>query len=121
MSTGLGERIRNRRIELGWSQEELAHNMGFKSKSTICKIERGEDNLTTTAVRKYAEALHTTPSYLMGWEDRIVDYVDGSYTVETATNNLDERTLKFLRNYSAASPEVQQAIDLLLKADQPDS
>ena len=70
MSTGLGERIKNRRMELDMSQEELAHRLGLKSKSTVCKVEKGDDNLTTGTVRKYADALDTTPSYLMGWEDK---------------------------------------------------
>ena len=69
MSTGVGARIRNKRKELGWSQEELATRMGLKSKSTICKIERGEDNLTADSVAKYADALGCSPGYLMGWED----------------------------------------------------
>jgi len=68
MATGVGLRIKNKRLELGWSQEELASRMGLKSKSTICKIERGEDNMTTTTVKQYADALGVTPGYLMGWE-----------------------------------------------------
>lgn len=69
MSTGVGSRIKIRRNELGWSQEELAKRMGLKSKSTICKIERGEDNLTATSVNQYADALGVSVAYLMGWEE----------------------------------------------------
>ena len=108
MSTGIGERIKNRRIELGWSQEELAHNMGFRSKSTICKIERGEDNLTTTAVKKYADALQTTPSYLMGWIE--IDVVD----VEGYRKKAEE----LYELYSKASPDVQMAVETILKSSQ---
>ena len=66
METGIGKRIRERRKELGLSQEELAKRMNLKSKSTICKIERGEDNLTAPILKRYAKALETTPTYLMG-------------------------------------------------------
>lgn len=107
MSTGIGERIRKRRTELGWSQEELAKHMGFKSKSTICKIEKGEDNLTTTAVKKYADALLTTPSYIMGWEDE--EKVD-------ADRIKAERLFEL---YVKANPEVQQAVETILKSAQP--
>ena len=69
MATGLGNRICERRKELGISQGELAARVGLKSKSTICKIERGEDNLTTDSIKRYAVALSVTPAYLMGWED----------------------------------------------------
>ena len=37
------KRIRARREELGISQEELAKRMGYKSRSSINKIENGED------------------------------------------------------------------------------
>ena len=35
---GIGDRIKQRRIELGMSQQELATAMGYTSKSTINKI-----------------------------------------------------------------------------------
>lgn len=37
------KRIRARREELGTSQEELAKRMGYRSRSSINKIENGED------------------------------------------------------------------------------
>ena len=37
----LYKRIRKRREELGMSQEELAKKMGYKSRSSINKIEMG--------------------------------------------------------------------------------
>lgn len=37
----IGQRIKQRRIELGMTQEELAHKMGYASKTTINKIENG--------------------------------------------------------------------------------
>ena len=68
MPTGVGMRIKQARINLGLTQDELAKRMG-KSKSLICKVENGLDNLTSDKVMDYANALETTPSYLMGWED----------------------------------------------------
>jgi transcriptional regulator with XRE-family HTH domain len=121
MATGVGERIKKRRLELEWSQEELARRMGFKSKSTICKIENGEDNLTTTAVKKYADALLTTPSYLMGWEDDIVKYVDDSFNDSGVTKDSEDidKAKALYKLYSEASPEVQSAVELILKSAQP--
>lgn len=37
------KRIRARREDLGISQEELAKRMGYRSRSSINKIENGED------------------------------------------------------------------------------
>jgi len=68
----LGDRIRERRIELDWTQEELAKKMGYKSKSTINKIESGINDITQSKVVKFAEVLGVTASWLMGWEDNQV-------------------------------------------------
>ena len=100
MSTGLGQRIKQRRLELDLSQEELAARMGLKSKSTICKIERGEDNLTTDTVRKYADALHTTPSYLMGWEEAPASPDPAKV----------EEAMKLYEQFSRLTPEYQKTL-----------
>lgn len=41
----IGDRIKARRDELGMSQEELAHKIGYKSKTSINKIELGIQEL----------------------------------------------------------------------------
>ena len=65
----IGERIRKLREELDISQEELALKLGYKSRSSINKIESGQQNLTQPKIRAIANALSTTPSYIMGWDD----------------------------------------------------
>lgn len=65
----LYKRIKQRREELGISQDELAKMLGYKSRSTIAKIEKGENDITQSKIAAFAKALQTTPSYLMGWED----------------------------------------------------
>ena len=65
----IGDRIRLRRKELGLTQNELAEKMGYTSRTSICTVEKNKEDLTTTRVSKFAEALETTPSYLMGWTD----------------------------------------------------
>ena len=62
------QRIRNRREELGMSQDDLAQKMGYKSRSSINKIEMGLNDISQSKVVAFAEALDTTPAYLMGWE-----------------------------------------------------
>lgn len=68
MST-VGENILRMRKKLGWTQEELALKMGYKSKSTINKIEMGKNDIPQSKILQFAEALGTTPAYLMGWEE----------------------------------------------------
>lgn len=62
------KRIRTRREELGISQEELAKRMGYKSRSSINKIEKGENDIPQSKIVAFAQALRTTPEALMGWE-----------------------------------------------------
>ncbi len=70
----LGENIKKRRDELGLSQEELAAQLGYKSRSTIAKIETGENDITQSKIEAFARVLQTTPAKLMGWEDGKKEY-----------------------------------------------
>lgn len=65
----LGDRIRTRREELRLSQEELAKKLGYKSRSTIAKLESGENDLTQSKVKAFAKALNTTPRWLLDYDD----------------------------------------------------
>lgn len=61
-----GERINKIRNEKGMTQDELAHAVGYKSRSTIAKIESGERDISQSMVIKFAKALNTTTAVLMG-------------------------------------------------------
>ncbi len=63
----IGENIRNRRIELGMTQEELATKLGYKSKSTINKIEMGINDIPLSKLSDFAKALNTSESKLADW------------------------------------------------------
>lgn len=65
----IGVRIKRRREELQLTQEELARRVGYKSKSAIQKIERGVNELRQEKIAIFAQALSTTPAYLMGWTE----------------------------------------------------
>lgn len=65
----VGDRIREKRESLGMSQEELAKKLGYKSRSSINKIETDARNLTQSKIKSIADALLTTPSYIMGWDE----------------------------------------------------
>ena len=63
----LYENIRERRIYLGISQDKLAKMVGYTSRSTIARIEKGEIDLPQSKIVAFAQALKCTPAFLMGW------------------------------------------------------
>lgn len=65
----LYDRIRQLRIRAGMSQEDLARAMGYKDRSMITKIESGKVDISQKKILAFARVLHTSPGYLMGWED----------------------------------------------------
>lgn len=65
----IGRYVKARRLELGLTQEELAHKMGYKTKSSINKIEIGAQDVPLAKVEELARCLDCAPGYLMGWEE----------------------------------------------------
>ena len=53
--------IKNRRKELGITQEELAELTGYTNRSSITKIENGKVDLSQSKIIKFAEALKIDP------------------------------------------------------------
>lgn len=47
------------------TQEELAHRMGYKSKSTINKIEKNVHDVNQTTLEKFADVLLVSPNYFI--------------------------------------------------------
>lgn len=68
MST-IGENIRRAREKAGLTQDELAQKLGYKTRSSIAKIENGTNDIPQSKIAKIAEALNTTPSVIMGWDN----------------------------------------------------
>ncbi len=65
----IGQRIKSRRVEVGLSQQELADRVGYKSRSSINKIELGKADILQSSLRKIADALHTSPAQILGVSD----------------------------------------------------
>lgn len=61
----VGANIKKRRFELRMSQKELADAMGYKTRSTIAKIEAGENDVSQKKLQRFAEALDTTAEALI--------------------------------------------------------
>lgn len=93
----LGDRIRLRREELRMSQEELATRLGYKSRSTIAKIESGENDLTQSKIVAFAEALNTTARWLL-------DYDDSDTTLPPGAHRLQFKKVPMLGYAAAGQP-----------------
>lgn len=63
------KRIKSRRLELGWTTDELAKRMGYKDRSSISKIENGKADIPQSKVKEFAEVLDTSVSWLIGIDD----------------------------------------------------
>lgn len=65
----LYQNIKSRRTELKMSQDTLAELTGYKDRSSIAKIEKGEVDLAESKIREFAKALKVSPRELMGWDE----------------------------------------------------
>ena len=65
----IGERIKQRRLELGYTADALAKLLN-KNRATIYRYENGDiENMPIDVLEPLAKALKTTPAYLMGWQE----------------------------------------------------
>lgn len=81
----IGDRIKERREYLKMSQDDLAKKLGYKSRSSINKIERDASGLPQSKIVAIANALNTTPAYIMGWES---DKPETSKKIDATTDVL---------------------------------
>lgn len=79
----IGEKIKQARIDKGLTQEELAEKLGYKSRSSVNKIETGGRDIPRSQIKRIAEILDVSPISLLGFED------------EKPTEPLTELTAKF--------------------------
>ena len=108
--TTIGDRIKARRIELDMSQDELARLVGYKSRSSINKIESDGRLLPQRKIMEIANALNTTPAYIMGWEE-----APSANPFPTVLQSAKYRKYKVLGNIACGSPidAVQEEGDYL--------
>ena len=99
------ERIRDLRIARNMSQDDLARAMGYSDRSMITKIEGGKVDISQKKIVAFAEALGTTPRYLM----------DGD-PVEEELEAASEEQQALFRLARNAKPEAIRAAVAVLKS-----
>lgn len=56
-NTEIGLAVRERRLELGWTQKELAHRAGLRERVSITKLEAGKGGVGQQRLARIGEAL----------------------------------------------------------------
>ena len=85
--------IKRIREEKGMSQDELARLVGFKSRSSINKIEMGVNDITQSKLIAIANALHVSPGELMGEDKEVATPTDLSSRLPNMVP-IDARTFR---------------------------
>ena len=109
-----GDRIKQRRIELGLTADDLANKIG-KSRATIYRYENGDiENMPTPILEPLAKALDTTPADLMGWgkEDQVADVLLKTYKSELI---LDEQLKRIIGYYKLMNQSDRDMLENLAK------
>ena len=107
----LYETIRARRMALHMTQQELAARLGYKSTSTIAKIEAGINDIPQAKIKSFANALETTPGALLGLGDE-----RGAITEKNISLTDQERTLieKYRKLNEAGKEYIDEQLDFAL-------
>lgn len=109
------DRIKNRRLELGLTQLEVAKRLGLTTKAAVSKVEGQGDNVTLKSVEKFAKALDCSPLYLMGWLDDEETYYANDETAQLAQWLYEHEEMRLL--FDAAkdvNPDDLKAVHTLL-------
>jgi transcriptional regulator with XRE-family HTH domain len=72
----MGMRIRELRMEKGWSQQELAYRIGME-KSNLSVIETGKSNPQLLTLAKIATALEIQPYHLIHFQVDTAQFMEG--------------------------------------------
>lgn len=109
------ERIRNRRLELDLSYQDLADKTGM-SKSTLQRYETGFiKNIPLSRVEALAKALRVTPEYLMGWEEKSEAPVMDDETLQMMSEAFSRPEMRALFSVSrnATREDIEKSIKII--------
>jgi transcriptional regulator with XRE-family HTH domain len=119
----IGEKLKNLRISLKLTQEELADAVGTK-KQTIHKYETGIiSNIPASKIKALADKLDTTPAYLMGWTEASATEYKKADTISDIIIKIrsDDELLEIMKDVCNLSGEQRVVVKTLLSAFNKDS
>lgn len=103
------DRVRIRREQLGLNQEELAQKMGYKSRSSINKIENGR-SVSQKLIVRLAEVLEVSPAYLMGWDENPEEQAEYEASIL-----MDDDIMELVHLYKCLDAEQKNAVKQMAK------
>ncbi len=106
------DKVRMRREQLGLSQEELALRMGYKSRSSINKIETGRP-VTQKIIVRLADALDVSVPYLMGWDEKPAEELQGMGAL-AAQLIMDQDAMELARDIMGLDESDRYALRLVI-------
>ncbi|WAW15241.1 helix-turn-helix domain-containing protein [Peptostreptococcus equinus] len=78
----MGDRIKNKRLEMNLTQEELGNRIGVQ-RAAINKYESGQvENMKRTVIKNLANVFNVDPQWIMAFD------IDSEITTETSTSTL---------------------------------
>lgn len=105
-----GNRIKNRREELGMGQTELAKKVGI-SKQSLYKYEKDiVTNIPSNIIEKLSRALDTTPAFIMGWKENETDVITEFEDYYQSLSKKASRLAVYLDAFAKLSPESQDKV-----------
>ena len=109
----IGQKIKQRRVELGWSQRDLAAKMGYNNNSTIARIEGGQVDIPQSRIMQFSKVLGVSVAFLMGWEEaqKNDDIISGAVT----RMRTDKNYLSAVKAISELDDEKLSSLLALLK------
>lgn len=108
----IGEKIKQRREQLGYTQETLAFKLGYKGRSSVNKVENSKE-VSIKKIKKYAEALDTTVAYLMGWEE---EFSEESAEIDVKLSMYSMKDKEYMIKLAELSEEDKSAVYKLIDA-----
>lgn len=86
----IGEKIAKFREEKGLSQEELAHSLGYKSRSSIQKIESGQRDVPRKMIAQLSIILQVSPLDLLEENEKSPSLTDKREALHDWIQNLTD-------------------------------
>lgn len=107
----MADRIKERRILMGYTQEELGEKLGLQ-KSAIAKYENGRvENIKRSIIANMAKVLDCSPAYLMGWSEK------ACYELQDKANKATSPELEHITKYRDLDDHGKEMVDFILQKE----